>query len=66
MQRAVTKSKSNGTYGRTNVPARGEITLTKPEDGRLRITPSAPGIPAQAYVRWADGEETWERRVDLS
>ena len=65
MQRAVTKLEPNN-YGRTVVPAYGQIVTTNSESGHLRVTPSAPGIPAQAYVRWADGEETWERLADLA
>lgn len=47
--------------------AHGRITKTR-EDGNLRITPAARGIPAQAYVQWGDGEDaycTWERLSDL-
>jgi len=65
MTKAVTKLEANG-YGRTDVPAHGQIAVTNPETGRLRVTPSAPGIPAQAYVQWSDGEQTWERLADLS
>lgn len=66
MSRAVTKLESNN-YGRTLVPAYGHIVMTAPApEGRPRITPSAPGIPAQCYVQWADGEQTWERMGDLS
>ena len=60
----VTKSVSND-YGRTKVPAVGHVVKTSSESNRLRVTPSAPGIPAQAYVRWSDGDETWERLSDL-
>jgi hypothetical protein len=30
-----------------------------------RATPSGRGLPAQAFVRWDDGSETWERQRDL-
>jgi hypothetical protein len=53
----------NPAYGRSNLPATGRITETA--EGNLRVTPSGVGIPAQAYVRWADGETTWERLKDL-
>ncbi|MBF4194624.1 hypothetical protein [Mycolicibacterium phlei] len=45
----------------------GRITRTR-EDGPLRITPAAKGVPAQAYVAWERGDEvfyTWERLSDL-
>ena len=66
MSKAVTKLDPNN-YGRTVLPAHGRIAVTPTDEGngRPRITPSAPGIPAQAYVQWADGEETWERLADL-
>lgn len=48
--------------------AYGKITRTK-EDGPLRITPAARGIPAQAYVQWGDEKAgfyfTWEKLSDL-
>lgn len=49
------------------VGAFGHITRTR-EDGPLRITPAANGIPAQAYVQWGAGDQafyTWERLSDL-
>ncbi|MBB3752505.1 hypothetical protein FHT44_005017 [Mycolicibacterium sp. BK634] len=46
----------------------GRITRTA-EDGPLRVTPAARGIPAQAHVLWnADSDNpyyTWERLADL-
>lgn len=48
--------------------AHGRIVRTR-EDGPLRVTPAARGIPAQAYVEWPMGEDesffTWERLADL-
>lgn len=45
------------------VGAHGHITRTR-EDGPLRITPAARGIPAMAHVDWGDFC-TWERLSDL-
>lgn len=43
--------------------AYGKITRTH-DEGPLRVTPAARGIPAQAYVDWGDFC-TWERLNDL-
>ena len=47
--------------------AYGRITRTS-EDGNLRITPAARGIPACAHVAWGDDDGvfyTWEKLSDL-
>jgi hypothetical protein len=41
----------------------GRIVRSR-EDGPLRVTPAARGIPAQAYVDWGDFC-TWEKLSDL-
>lgn len=59
------RSKPSEPFGQPG--AYGHVTRTR-EDGPLRITPAAKGIPAQAFVQWGDAENgfcTWEKLGDL-